>query len=256
MAYVLYSGEEFPQDSVLVEDSLYETLYRLEEAYWGLRDLGKREARKTFKWIQSRLDYDRDGIFLRTGYDRQRTGGYRDTRSGEYVRVVYLKAITGETGWRESFALLCSVLRLPDLAPDLTDGLRRNFMIDDPGPKGRRAGPGSEAILEKGMYCCPVCTPMYQRALRFAAPGLYRRQEAKFMAHLEAWRERGAGTRWYGAPFYVTVLALHDIGSKAARRELSRVASRVKPNITSKWTGEDRASRAKARAAGILMTHR
>ncbi len=99
--------------------------------------------------------------------------------------------------------LLRSVSRMPDLAPDLTDGLRRNFMTNDPGPKGRREGAGSEGILARGMYCCQVCTPQYERALRGAAPGPYRRQEAKFMSHLEAWRERGGGPvrrRWPSGP--------------------------------------------------------
>ena len=76
------------------------------------------------------------------------------------------------------------------------------------------------------------------------------------MSHLKASRERGGGTRWYRAPFYVTVLALHDIGSKAAKEELRRVARRVKPNLADKWTGEDRASRAKAKAAEILLAYR
>ncbi|MHC4200880.1 MAG: hypothetical protein ACYSU0_12885 [Planctomycetota bacterium] len=256
MPTVLYAGDDFPQRSVLVEDSLYETIYRLEEAYWGLRDLSKKEAKRTFKWIQSRIDYGREDVLVRTEYDRLRTGGYRDRKTGKYVRTTYLKSLTGEPGWKRSFVLLCSVLRTPELVPDLTDGLTRNFMTNDPGPKGRREGVGSEGILESGMYCCQVCTPQYERALRRAAPGLYRRQEAKFMSHLKAWRERGGGTRWYRAPFYVTVLALHDIGSRSAKEELKRVARRVKPNIADKWTGEGRASRAKAKAAEILLTYR
>lgn len=256
MATVLFSGEDFPQESVLVRDSLYETIYRLEEAYWGLRGLSRREAKKTLKWIQSRIDCGREDVLVRTEYDRERTGGYRDAETGKYVRTTYLKSLTGEPGWKERFVLLCSVLRMPDLVPDLTDGLRRNFMVNDPGPKGRREGPGSEGILDRGMYCCQVCTPQYERALRLAAPGLYRRQERKFISHLKAWRERGGGTRWYRAPFYLTVLVLHDIGSKAAKEELKCVARRVKANMASKWTGNDRASRAKAKAAEILMTYR
>lgn len=256
MPTILYPGTDFPQDGVLVEESLYETIYRLEEAYWGLRSFARGEAKRTFKWIQSRIDYNRDDILLRTEYDREQTGGYRDKKSGKFVRTIYLKSLTGEPGWKERFVLVCSVLRMPDLVPRLTEDVRRNFMLKDPGPKGRRFGPDSEAILERGMYCCQVCTPQYERALRLAAPGLYRRQEAKFLSHLKAWRERGGGTRWYRAPFYLTVLALHDIGSKAAKRELKEVAQRVTANTATKWKGEDRASHAKAKAAEILMSYR
>lgn len=252
---MLYSGDDFPQDSVLVEDSLYETIYRLAEAYWGLRDLSREEAKETFEWIESRVDHDREDFLIRTEYDRSQTGGYRDPETDKYVRTTYLKSLTGEPGWKRSFVLLCSVLRMPDLVPDLTEGLRQNFMIRDPGPKGRREGPGSEAILERGMYCCQVCTPQYERALRHAAPELYSDQEAKFISHLKSWRERGGGTRWYRALFYLTVLALHDIGSEAAHEELNCVAQRVKPNIATKWIGNDRASQAKAKAAEMLMTY-
>ena len=256
MALVMYPGDDFPQDSVLVEESLYETIYRLEEAYWGLRKLSEEEAKKTFTWIQSRINYDRNGELMRTEYDRIRTGGYQNPETKEYIRIQYLKSLTGEPGWKSKYVLLCSVLRMPDLVPELTQGLRDNFMQLDPGPLGRRAGLCSEGIIERGMYCCPVCTPQYQRALHFADPELYQKQETKYMAHLKAWRERGGGTRWYRAPFYLTVLSLYDIGTDAAKAELKTVANRVKPNTFTKWKGSDRASRAKAVAADILAEYR
>jgi hypothetical protein len=256
MTLVTYTGDEFPQDSVLVKASLYETIYRLEEVYWGLRKMSKAEAKETFSWILSRIDYDRNGMLMRTDHDRLRTGGYRDPETGTYVRGQYLKSLTGESGWKEKYVLLCSVLRVPDLVPELTEGLRQNFLLLDPGPIGRRAGIGSEAILERGMYCCPICTPQYERALHFAAPDLYDSQESKYIAHLKAWRERGGGARWYRAPFYTLVLALHDIGTDMAEEELSCVAQRVQPATFTKWTQNDRFSRAKAKAAEILKSYR
>ncbi len=250
-ASVLYSGKDFPGRSVLVRGSVYETIYRLEEAYWGLRTLTKTEARKTFAWLRSRIAAGTEDILRRTEYDRLATGGYRDKKTGKYVRVTYLKSLTGEPGGKHPFMLLCSVLRMAELAPDLARTLKDHFMVNEPGPKGRRPH-----MIEAGMYCCQVCTPQYERALRLAAPGLYRRQEAKFIANLKAWRERGGGTRWYRAPFYLTVLALHDIASKAAREELQCVAARVSPRLPAKWSGDDRASRAKAKAAEILLSYR
>ncbi|MHC4502451.1 MAG: hypothetical protein ACYTFI_04020, partial [Planctomycetota bacterium] len=58
------------------------------------------------------------------------------------------------------------------------------------------------------------------------------------------------------SPFHLTVPALHDIGSKAAKEELKCAAQRMKSNIADKRTAEDRASRAKAKAAEVLMTCR
>jgi len=81
MPTVLYAGDDFPQPSVLVEDSLYETIYRLEETYWGLRHLSKKEAKRTFKWIRSRIDYGREDVLVRTEYDRLRTGEDRASRA-------------------------------------------------------------------------------------------------------------------------------------------------------------------------------
>ena len=63
----LYSGNDFPQNKVLVRESLCETIYRLEEGHLGLCKLTKAEARRTPAWIKSRADYRRDGILDITG---------------------------------------------------------------------------------------------------------------------------------------------------------------------------------------------
>jgi hypothetical protein len=253
---VLYSPDDFKAKTVLVKESLYETIYRLEEAYWGLREFNVSDALRTFTWIRTRVRYGRDDVLAKTEYDRSRTRTPPDPRTGKGSREIYLKSLTGEQGWKRSMVLVCSVLKYPKLVPNLTEGLRENFMLNDPGPKGRRYGRGSEGILARGMYCCQVCTPQYQRALSHAAPALYRKQESKFMRHLKEWRERGGGTRWYRMPFYLTVLALHDIGSKAAKKELTAVARNYRGDPRKKWTGDDRSSRAKAKAADILMSYR
>jgi len=251
----MYEPEDFATDGVLVEESLRETLYRLDEAYWGLRPLSREEAKRTFEWLASRAHFDRDSLFEPTEYDKQRLAGHRDPETGKWVRVG-LKGLTGERGGGPGGAVLRTAMRMPDVLPDFAEKLRKYFIYMEPGPKGPRFGPGSERILERGMYCCQPCTIPYEASLRRAAPGLYRRQEAKFIAHLKSWRERGGGTRWYRAPFYYTVLALHDIGSKATREELRCVADRVRPSIATKWKAENRASRAKARAAEILLTYK
>jgi len=88
MANVMYAGTEFESQDVLVEASLYETLYRLEEARLGLRRYTSSQIRDALDWLASRQDASSPRLaFQRTDFDRQVTGGYRAT-SGEYISTI------------------------------------------------------------------------------------------------------------------------------------------------------------------------
>ena len=54
MANILYSGTDFPQRGILVEESLHETLYCLQEAHWGLRDHTDSEIVAAIDWLRTR----------------------------------------------------------------------------------------------------------------------------------------------------------------------------------------------------------
>ena len=244
----LYSGDDFPQDKVLVRESLYETIYRLEEAHLGLRSLTKGEARKALAWVQSRVDYHRDGILEITDYDRRKSSGYRKP-DGKWV-TVYLKSFTGENGIHFPHALACHVVRLADVnrtfARELTEALSAHW----------RRPEQWRWLLEHGQYCCPCCNSSYQRHMFWLDPESYREQEPAFMQTPRALRKRGGGTRWYRAPFYYTILTLHEIGTDATKAELQVVADRAGKRLANRRRGDDRASRARAAIVEMLNTYR
>ncbi len=109
--------------------------------------------------------------------------------------------------------------------------------------------------MSKGMYCCPCCNSSFQRALFYRDPELYHEQEPALMRTLAELRERGGGTRWYRAPFYYTVLALHEIGTKAAKAELGIIAEKAGKRLAGKRRGDDRASRARAKIVEMLGSY-
>ena len=243
------SGDEFPQDAALVKESLYETIYRLEEAHLGLRKLTKTEARRTLAWVKSRIDYDRDGILLLTDHDRRESSGYRREDNGKWV-TVYIKSFTGENGIHFPHALACHATRMADLAPALASGIS-DWFVRGLDVRGRR-----EYLLREGMYCCPCCNSSFQRALFCCDQELYLEQEPASMAKLKELRERGGGTRWYRAPFYYTILALHEIGTEAAKAELRLIAERSGKRLANKRRGDDRASQARTKIVEFLESYR
>lgn len=245
----LYSGDDLPQDGVLVEESLYETIYRLEEAHLGLRKLTKTETRKALAWIESRTDFSRDEILRRTDYDRREACGYRKAETGKWV-TVYLKSFTGENGIHFPHALACHAVRMADLRPRFARDLADWFV------KGWREPKRRQGLLRSGMHCCPCCNSSFQRALFLCDRELYDEQEPAFMAKLKELRERGGGTRWYRAPFYYTLLALHEIGTKSTKEELRVVAGRAGERLAKQRRGDDRASRAREKIVEMLEPYR
>jgi len=244
----LLSGDDFPHSKVLVKESLYETIYRLEEAHLGLRKLTAAEARKTLAWLKSRVDYSVDGSLVVTDYDRRESSGYRKP-DGKWV-TVYLKSFTGENGIHFPHALACHVVRLvsanPTFAREMTDAFSAHW----------RRPEQWQFLLKHGQYCCPCCNSSYQRHMFWLDPDAYHEQEPAFMRTLGKLRKRGGGTRWYRAPFYYTILTLHEIGTDAAKAELQLIADRAGRRLASRQRGDDRASRARAQIVDMLSSYR
>jgi hypothetical protein len=255
MANILYSDTDFPQQGILVEESLYETLYRLQEAHWGLRDHKDSEFASAINWLHTRMIHTSPRLqWHPTDYDRERTGGYRKP-SGEYVVLIgYPKLPTGEAAVNPPLALAHIFLsatgggdadqqRVSDMhlvrdAHLVSDAhlVRDNLLDVYPGPRKRRP-----ELLSAGYFCCPSCTAQYQLALSQASPTLYRDQEPHFMRNFQA--SRSERRRWYRYPFYYTLLALHEIGSDAAQEELHTVAQGIRPSLLKRYQGGDRQSR-------------
>ena len=231
MASVLYAGTEFGSQDVLVEPSLYETLYRLQEAHYGLRPYTPQQIRDALDWIESRQDPGaRRLVFQRTDYDRQMTGGYR-APTGERVNETRLKLPTGEGTWNSALQFICLLLHWEDAAAEIVQRARTSFLEVYPG---RRA--------HTGRFCCGRCNAVYQPTLRLVDPEQYRAQEPAFVETLR--RDRAGGDRWAQHPFYYTILALDEIGTDATRQELHDVARHIRPTLLRRYQGkEDRASR-------------
>jgi hypothetical protein len=235
MANILYSDTDFSQQGILVEESLYETLYRLQEAHWGLRDYRDSELASAIDWLRTRMIQPSPQLqWRRTDYDLERTGGYRKP-SGEYVRAINIKLATGEAAVNPS--LTFAHIFLSATGGHDADGMhvRDNLLDVYPGPRKR------PQLLSDGSFCCPPCTAQYQLALSQASPTLYREQEPNFMQKLRA--SRSDRRRWYRYPFYYTLLALHEIGSEAAQEELHTVAQGIRPSLLKRYQGDERQSR-------------
>jgi hypothetical protein len=216
---------------VLVEASLYETLYRLQEAYYGLRPYTPGQIRNALDWIESRRKSDSSRLaFKRTDLDRERTGGYRKA-SGERVNVRYLKLPTGEGTWNSAVQSIRLLLNWEAPSAEIVQRAKTSFLEVYPFP---HAAPGR--------FCCGRCNAVYQPTLKLVDPERYVAQEEAFVDVLH--RDRTEGARWKQHPFNYTILALHEIDTPAARDELRYVAHRVRPSLLKRYQGKsDRSSR-------------
>ena len=243
MANVMYEAKAFNAEGVLVTDSLYETLYRLEEARAGLRATTADQVSDALDWLKARRNSERPGLrFIRTNLDRERTGGYR-AASGDYMPIRYLKLPTGEGKWNTTVAALRLILHWEALDSALAQGARTSFLNIYPYPN---AAPGR--------FCCGNCNASYQPALKSANPDAYAAQEVAFIDVLR--QERDSRSRWKGHPFYATVLALAEIGTEATLDELHAVAQHVRPSLLNRYRDKaDRTSRFRALALKTALAY-
>ena len=51
MSAIMFDGLGFSSEGILVEESLIETLFRLEEAHYGLRSYQNQQIRKALDWL-------------------------------------------------------------------------------------------------------------------------------------------------------------------------------------------------------------
>ena len=226
MANVLYAGTEFSSQDVLVETSLYETLYQLQEAHYGLRPHTPQQIRDALDWVESRqAPRSRRLVFERTDFDRQMTGGYR-AASGEHVKVKYIKLPTGEGTWNSAVQFIRLLLNWEDPSAEIVQRAKTSFLEVYPFP---HAAPGR--------FCCARCNAVYQPTLRLVDAERYDAQEPAYIETLR--RDRGGGHRWMQHPFYYTILALDEIGTDATRRELHHVARHIRPSLLKRYQAKD-----------------
>ena len=192
---------------ILHPKSLLETLDRFNEAvFWG-HDW-ESEAADLAEWISGRLGEPRaySDSFAMTEGDWRRefrlfTGERISTRAGRS------HVIAEEAG--RALRLVETALGEPLEALRQSEARLGERIIRDP----------CSIVREKGEYCCGPCSVALWRYLNVGGFASLKSSLAKGVRHLEPHRVEGGG--WRRFPFYYTCLALVEVGSPAARRELT-----------------------------------
>jgi len=186
---------------VIVEDSLVETLNRLDDALLFDGELPLERRLRVARWIAARQGMPgayRGTLFAPTERDFANGGG---VYTGEKVR--------SGAGLACKFGLEAarSLIRLGVEDPLVNDALVRasDGMIRNLG--------GSQVSPPLGMYCCGSCSVAMWRLL--AAGGLnHRRRRLEAGIALLHSRRDGKG-RWRSFPFYYTLMALGEMDHQA-----------------------------------------
>jgi hypothetical protein len=209
------------EERMLVEDSLQETLWRLEEARQGFRSPEVSQVEEALEWILSRqgLPGSYSGLFLPTSLDLSR-GVQLLTGERFPSRNVLTRHVLGEEALR-------------------------TIMVwkRDSSEAGAGAVKGFDRILERGgktgFYCCYTCTLSFLRTLTAVKP--------------EGWEgilERGINRikdtrtpdgRWHGFSFYYTLLTLSEADKPAAQTELKH-ARKTAEKLLKRNSRNDRTS--------------
>jgi hypothetical protein len=101
-----------------------------------------------------------------------------------------------------------------------------------------------------GMYCCGICSVSMWRHL---AAGGFRQQAKRLKAGMNALKaHRDGNGRWRRFPFYYTLLALLEIGTKQAREEIS-YATPVCRRLLPRQTGRAMYARRRKALLGMIL---
>jgi hypothetical protein len=225
----LPSGRELPafflEPRVLIDrTSLSKTVDAINATHFYGRELAAAERRQTARWIAARqgLPGAYGGTFA--GLPSERSKGIV-LFTGERIASASSRHILGEEACRALRQLRVRDVEVTRALAGADEGLLRCLAraAEDP----RKTNPG--------LYCCGKCSVGLWRNL--LSGGLDRREERlrRGASHLRSMRD--GEHQWRRFPFWYTVLALSEMDSAEARRELQyaapaleRVASRAAPS--------------------------
>lgn len=248
MSAMMFDGLGFSSEGILIEESLIETLFRLEEAHYGLRSYQNQQIRKALDWLMPFLNIGNGQIKIDiTAYDRRLTGGYRNS-SGEYVRKKYVKLPTGEQKGNLSIQCIYQLLTWGKEIPTVEEKAKNYFLNVYPAPYKK------PNLAQSGRFCCNSCNILYQKTLKLTDPDFYAKQEKAFMRNLS--KTKSSTERWKGYPFYYTILTLKEIDSAATRNELRNAAKYVSQSLMEKYNENDRASKFRKLAIQTVLEYR
>jgi hypothetical protein len=126
----MITGDEFTASGLRVEESVYETIIRLEEVKHGLRKAKDEEIREALDLLKARWLWGKG--FLRTSFDRKLTGGYK-TENGERIKSSYVKLPTGEPKYNFYSAYSYQILSWEKDRNTINE-TRKYFLEAYPGP--------------------------------------------------------------------------------------------------------------------------
>jgi hypothetical protein len=223
------------ENSILVPDSLAETLWRLEEVRRGFRRGTDIQVTEALNWVLSRQGLSRAyrGLFAPTRKDIR---GVK-LLTGETVRSAALRHILGEETLRTIFVW--------------------NFTSSS---TVRRAKENFVNLLERGralpakvsgFFCCHRCTPAFLRTLAVVKPEGWDATLQKGVENIR--KKRTPDGRWRSFPFYYTLLTLSEIDMPSAKLEL-RHASLIANKLLNRYRKEDRVSRFRKIGLEAAMT--
>jgi hypothetical protein len=252
----MITGDEFTASGLRVEESVYETIIRLEEVKHGLRKAKDEEIREALDLLKARWLWGKG--FLRTSFDRKLTGGYK-TENGERIKSSYVKLPTGEPKYNFYSAYSYQILSWEKDRNTINE-TRKYFLEAYPGPYNWSTRALKDERVAKrqlprryGYHCCGSCNTFYQKTLKLSDPEFYYDKEKHFLDNLEERRTKKG--RWRNYPFYYTILSLEEIGSEGTKKELKTVAKYVKPSLLKRYKKDDRASQFRRHALNTLLQY-
>lgn len=207
--------------TILVPESLQETLWRLEEVRVGFRKASAASLQEALEWVLGRqgLPGSYHNLFMPTEQDlSQRVHlptGEQMRSNGGTLHVLGEEALRTVIVWKLGSSSAVT-----------------------------RALEGFNKLLElggrNGFWCCCTCTVSFLRTLAVAKPDQWEQILEKGLTRIR--NTRTSDGRWHGFPFYYTLLTLSEMNLPSARAEL-RHASKVAERLLKRYTSGDRVCR-------------
>ncbi len=226
--------------TILDESSLCETLDKFNEAIFFGRKITKKDQSAAAKWIAARHGLPRSyyGTFAPTD---------RDYKNG--IRLFTGEKITSGAGVGHILSQeACGALYILD-TPNAKVGAARDACAQNLLDQ-MQASWKVEKYLPFGLYCCGTCSAAMWRHMNASDKAVAAKILTAGVKQMQSYRD-GKG-RWKRFSFYYSLLALLEIDSKAAKKEM-QYAAPVLERALKRKSGDDKyALRRRALAERVL----
>jgi hypothetical protein len=209
-------------DLILVDHSLAETLWRLEEVRQGFRPKADAQVEQALRWVLSRQGLESSYMNLFAPTKKDLLGVQLPT--GERIESAALRHILGEEALRT--AILWNLRSSHEAKKAVTNF---NQLLER----------GEPCAKSSGFYCCYKCTPAFLRTLTVVKPEKWEEILEKGVQNIK--KERTSDGRWHGFPFFYTLLTLSEISLPSAKAEL-RHAGKIAQKLLKRYQKDDRTS--------------